>query len=89
MLTVEKFKEVYTSCGGRIDGEVIEKVLKGKPNQQLFAQLLQKEEVRHFMVNLMEKKIYEGALYDYKNEIVFGYLNFPVISYENYDLQMR
>jgi hypothetical protein len=88
-LTVDKFKEVFTNNGGRIDGEVIEKVMRDKPGQQLFAQLLQQTEVRHFMVNLIEKKIYEGSLYTSDGQLLFGYLNFPVVSYENYDLQMR
>lgn len=88
MLTVEQFKFLFTSNGGFLGGEVIEKFIKNKPNQQIFAQLLEKDEVRHFMVNLLERKIYEGGLYQRDGQIFFGYQKFPVISYSNNDLQV-
>ena len=56
MFTVSQFRKVFIKNGGQVSGKIIEKFLISKPNQQLFAQILKKQEVRHFMVNLLDKK---------------------------------
>lgn len=74
---------------GPIEGRIIEKILLEKPDHQLFALLVANKEVRHFMVDLLGRTIYEGSLYkDSVGELIFGYLNFPPIKYEENDLQM-
>jgi len=88
MLTVEQFKFLFTRNGGLLAGEVIQKLIRDKPNQQIFAQLMDNDEVRHFMVNLLERRIYEGGIYQRDGQFFFGYQNFPVISYSNNDLQV-
>lgn len=88
MLTSEQFRFLFTRNGGILGGEIIQKFLQDKPNQQIFAQLMGSDEVRHFMVNLLEKRIYEGGIYKKGEQLFFGYQNFPVISYNNNDLQV-
>jgi len=88
MLTVEQFQFLFTRNGGILGGEIIQKFLRNKPNQQIFAQLMGTDEVRHFMVNLLERKIYEGGIYKKEGQLFFGYQNFPTISYNNNDLQV-
>jgi len=91
MLTVAQFRKTFTDNGGLLSGKIIQKVLKDTPNKQLFAQMVQKKEVRHFLVDLLQQKIYEGSLY-FKaetNQFIFGYLDFPVISYTPNDMQVR
>ena len=91
MLTVAQFRKTFTDNGGLLAGKIIEKVLKDTPNKQLFAQMVQKKEVRHFLVDLLQQKIYEGSLYfkTETNQFIFGYLDFPVISYTLNDMQVR
>ena len=89
MLTVANFKKVFTKNGGVLGGRIIVKNLNNLSNKQVFANILKDKEIRHFLVNLLEKKIYEGSLYTHRGNIEFGYLNLPVISYTDNDLQMR
>jgi len=91
MITVAQFREAFTSNGGVLVGKVIQKMLKESPNKQLFALMLHQKEIRHFLVDLLQHQIYEGSLY-YKsetNQFIFGYLDFPPITYSEDDLQVR
>ena len=91
MLTVAQFRGVFKANGGILVGKVIQKMLKDSPDKQLFALMLHQKEVRHFLVNLLEQKIYEGSLYfkEESNQFIFGYLDFPPISYLTNDMQVR
>ena len=85
-MTIDQFKKIFLDNGGILGGPIIEKILVNTKDKQIFAQLLKKKEVRHFMVDLLERKIYEGSLYRNTEGNFFGYLDFPPISYNKNEL---